>query len=713
MKVTNRPDASTILVVDDESANLDVLRSILSDSYKLQFARNGELALKIAATKKPDLILLDVLMPGMDGYEVCEALKANPETSDIPVIFVTASVDITAETKGLSIGATDFIRKPVNPAIVHARIGSHLAEKEARDSLKRQVATLALINKLAEKISFSLGMQEIQNLICRQMVEIFNNGHASWWTVEKGKTSVRAAATYSSKEEGTDPDVHGIVVSAPALASAFSISRDPFLIKVGDRSAVVDHLMPLLGLEGPREILIIPIALDGQVTGTLLLPAASKEEVYSEQDVVMSKTIALQVASAMSNADLFTQTQRALGRVQRDLEIGQEIQSGFFPERLPKRDGWEIAAHFDAALQVAGDFYDAFPVGNGSGVGLVIADVCDKGVGAALYMVTLRSLIRSLCERASFEPDPHAALLDVVTTVNHYLAGTHGKSNMFATLFIGVLLPESSTLIYVNAGHEAPFVLDSDSDLKSTLNPTGPAVGLSSEMSFSVEQVGFEEGDIMLTYTDGVTDARNGDGEGFGENNLRELLDRPHPSSFSLIKDIEDKLKAHAAGTESFDDITMLALRRRSEGEPVKHQLSKNIQADTLSSLRDFVEDACKHMELSHDLIFAFKLASEEAIANIIDHGRTDDKADLIEINVEYCANQVRVVIRDNGPLFDLAEEDAPNVELEWDARPIGGLGLHLIKTMVDEVHHQSDEAGGNVLSLVMNIPSPQNAVAG
>ncbi len=129
----------TILVVDDTPENIELLCDVLDAKYRTRIAVNGERALKIAfSDNKPDLILLDIMMPGMSGYEVCQALKANPATRDIPVIFVTAMSEIADEEKGLELGAVDYLTKPISPPIVLARVKTHLAMKSVQDFLRDQ-----------------------------------------------------------------------------------------------------------------------------------------------------------------------------------------------------------------------------------------------------------------------------------------------------------------------------------------------------------------------------------------------------------------------------------------------------------------------------------------------------------------------------------------------------------------------------------------------
>ena len=127
----------TVLIVDDVTQNIVILNTTLKEQYNTLFAKSGEEALKIAKENKPDLILLDVMMPGMNGFEVCKELKKNEELKNVPVIFVTALNDSGNESEGLSLGAVDYIRKPYNIDIVKLRVRNHLKMKEYRDELIR------------------------------------------------------------------------------------------------------------------------------------------------------------------------------------------------------------------------------------------------------------------------------------------------------------------------------------------------------------------------------------------------------------------------------------------------------------------------------------------------------------------------------------------------------------------------------------------------
>jgi sigma-B regulation protein RsbU (phosphoserine phosphatase) len=154
-----------VLVVDDAPVNLQVVRSILKDDFKIRIATSGAKALDLAKAKPyPDLILLDVTMPDMDGYEVCGILKATPEVRDIPVIFLTGKTETEDETKGFQVGAVDYIHKPFSPAVVKARVHTHLVLREAREQLARQLLDINNELEMAREIQLSILPHEIPKI---------------------------------------------------------------------------------------------------------------------------------------------------------------------------------------------------------------------------------------------------------------------------------------------------------------------------------------------------------------------------------------------------------------------------------------------------------------------------------------------------------------------------------------------------------------------
>ena len=384
-----------ILIVDDEPFNVDYLEQELEDAdYTTIAAVNGQDALDRVSSEAPDLVLLDIMMPVMDGFKVLSRLKADPTTRHIPVIVISASNSLQSVVRGIQLGAEDYLPKPFDPTLLHARISSSLEKKRLRD---------------------------------------------------------------------------------------------------------LEHQY-MKGLE-------------------------------------------------------------------RELDIARQIQQGFLPSELPKLDGWEIAACFKAAREVAGDYYDAFMLPDGNLV-CVVGDVCGKGVGAALFMTLFRTLIRATLktDTDSYHQDgqqltPAERLQQVITFINQYVIETHGETGLFSTVFICILNLQDSRLTYLNCGNEPPLILGKAGVITS-LQPTGPIVGVLPEASFTAREVSLGADEQLFIYTDGVTDALNSADEFFGKERLLKALGDSDTAPNLLLVNIEAQLRQFIGAAEPYDDITMLALKK-------------------------------------------------------------------------------------------------------------------------------------------------------
>jgi serine phosphatase RsbU (regulator of sigma subunit) len=402
-----------ILVVDDTELNRDLLlRRLQRDGHTVAAASDGSEALRRLAAEPFDVVLLDVMMPGLDGFAVLERMQADPALRQVRVVIVSAVDDVNSVARGIEMGADDYLTKPINPVLLNARLTAALAKKRV--------------------------------------------------------------------------------------------------------------------------------------------------------------------------ADAETMHARAL---ERELEIGHEIQASFLPEEMPVVPGWTMDARLRAAQQVSGDFYDAFAFEAGGRVGLIVADVCDKGVGAALFMALFRTLLRaasvqrysgltgrgvSLSATGFLSLGAHdapaadagrTALASALKVTNNYIALTHPKSNMFATVFFAVLDPASGRLDYANCGHEPALVLGA-AGIRERLDPTGPAVGMMPDVQFNLRDVTLAAGETLLAFTDGVTEARAASGELFGTERFEALLATSAPSVRELLDRIERTLQRHTGGAPQSDDITLLAARR-------------------------------------------------------------------------------------------------------------------------------------------------------
>ena len=385
-----------ILIVDDEAFNVDYLEQELEDlNYETITAVNGRDALEKMASASPDLVLLDIMMPIMDGYAVLQKVKADPVMRNIPIIVISANNDLQSVVKGIKLGAEDYLPKPFEPTLLQARIQSSLDKKRLHD---------------------------------------------------------------------------------------------------------------------------------------------------------------LQ--------DLYTKS------LEREMNIARDIQKEFLPAQLPEVAGWDIAYYFKAAKEVAGDFYDAFLLPDGT-LAFLVADVCGKGIGAALFMTLFRSLIRAASTADQFSPGqdqknftPEERLLHVISLTNNYVVETHEEANMFATIFIGILDPKSGKLSYINGGNDPALIVGKDGKAHTKLIHNGPAIGVIPQVKFVVKEITLAKDDLLIAFTDGIPDAQNINIEFFGNERLHALLTH-NSTPAELLNKIKSELNQFIGEAEQFDDITLLAIKRK------------------------------------------------------------------------------------------------------------------------------------------------------
>ncbi|MGD9331693.1 MAG: PP2C family protein-serine/threonine phosphatase, partial [Desulfobacterales bacterium] len=294
------------------------------------------------------------------------------------------------------------------------------------------------------------------------------------------------------------------------------------------------------------------------------------------------------IAIVLENAKLYQSLNQAFHQIERankkieayslalsrELEKGRYMQRTFLPEKMPRIPGWQIDACFHPAKQVSGDFYDLFPIGEGH-LGIVLADVCDKGVSAALFMGIFRSLIHVYLEKAFQEenrsPVPGGvayktqALADqssrALLLLNDYIERHHGKEGIFATLFFGILHTRDGRLKYINAGHEPLMIVDGRQQTRDLI-PTGPAIGIMMGARFDVASVRLAKAETLIGFTDGITEAFSPRGADFGRSGIYQAIARHGASGAKLMGAILEEVFDHLEGSELTDDIAMISIER-------------------------------------------------------------------------------------------------------------------------------------------------------
>ena len=430
---------------------------------------------------------------------------------------------------------------------------------------KQRATELHVINSVQEELAQKLNMASIYELVGEKLWEFFQPADLSIMIYDRETDQL---STPFQVENGKRETPSPYTVSGKGFIGFLLENLQPLLINENMEEAVIKYQNVYSSSKGlPKSALYVPLMMGNSMHGAIVLKNMQKEYAFTETDIRLLKTLSNAMSVALENARLWEQEELYRKALEREFEIGREIQAGFLPGSLPQPEGWEIAASLKSAREVTGDFYDVFELAEGK-IGLVIADVCDKGLGAALFMTLFRSLIRAVSNIDFFTNAEYATtissemrLRNALSLTNNYIAETHGETSMFCSIFFGILDTRSGVLIYINGGHLPPIVIN-QLGVKETLKVTGPAVGLASGANYAISEVIFDQGDTFFAHTDGLTDTINPAGEYFNEKDLIPLLIGDKALS-SLVEQIQDQIKDYSTGAKQVDDITLLAVRRR------------------------------------------------------------------------------------------------------------------------------------------------------
>ena len=315
----------------------------------------------------------------------------------------------------------------------------------------------------------------------------------------------------------------------------------------------IDFMKTDVLLPGEDWLLGFPLSVKGELLGVLLAKETAASTIFHERRLEIVTGIAQQAALAIQNERL-TQRMVVRERLEREIQLARQIQQTFLPSRMPRWEGWEIAARWEPAREVGGDFYDIFRLSRGR-LGMAIADVSDKGLAAALYMTVARTLIRAYAQNAR-------SAATVLQRANHPLVADTPHS-MYVTAVFSILDPESGELEYANAGHNRPLLLRVKDQTIEELPKGGMAMGVMAKHQLSVHHLTVDPGDCLLFYTDGVTEMFSAQGEAYGEERLRNTLQGCiGMNAEEVLKKIETDLAEFQDNAPASDDMTLLAIRR-------------------------------------------------------------------------------------------------------------------------------------------------------
>ncbi len=512
--------------------------------------------------------------------------------------------------------------------------------------------------------------------------------------VSRGRTHPAVAASVGEQPAPQAP--------APSAVPVDIAPNDPIIPFFQSAAGAVD--IEALELESPAlealrasgVKLVVPLVTQGELIGLLNLGPRLSDQEYSGDDRRLLESLAAQAAPAVRVGQLVREQEaeiRSRERLDQELAVARLIQQNFLPRALPEAPGWDVAADYRPAREVGGDFYDFIEL-PGRRLGIVVGDVTDKGVPAALVMAATRSVLRASAQRL-IEPGA------VLERVNEHLVPDIPE-NMFVTCLYGVLELDTGRLVFANAGHNLPMVASGGT--VTELYARGMPLGLMPGMDYEETEAVLAPGAQLLLYSDGVTEAHDPAREMFGGGRLSDVMAQSGSQGVELV--LRTLLGAvhdfTGAAAEQEDDITLVAIERVSGAPPTAISIPSE-PGNEREAIR-LLEPALAAAGLPPARLERMKTAIAEAVMNAMEHGN-EFRAELpVEIRIVCDPGSLRVDVTDQGGAR--AVEDAPEPDLE--AKLAGeqtprGWGLFLIRNMVDELAVAGDETH-HTTSLVMHL---------
>jgi sigma-B regulation protein RsbU (phosphoserine phosphatase) len=407
--------------------------------------------------------------------------------------------------------------------------------------------------------------------------------------------------------------------------------------------------------------------------------------------------------------DNLRRTRTAKERMESELNIGRDIQMSMLPLEFPPfphRNEFTVFATLQPAREVGGDFYDFFLIDEDRFC-FCVGDVSGKGVPAALFMAVTKTLIKS---RATNDFSPAS----ILTHVNDEIADQNDTA-VFVTLWLGILDVTTGELKYANAGHNPPYLKRADGELIRLDRRHGPVVGALEGLVYGEDAFDLTPNDLVFLYTDGVTEAMDPAGSLYDEDRLVDVLSS---STFATVDDAvrasTDDVWRFQGEAEQADDVTVLAVKFQGRAKGAADVARLHVEAENRLEEIDRVNQAFESFAAEHGLSDrvrrSMKLVFDDLLNNVVSYAYDDDEVHIIEVNVELSSDRLAVRIADDGHPFNPFAQSPPDTALAVEEREIGGLGIHLVQSLMDEVTY-TRRTDRNVIVLVKYLsqdPQPE-----
>lgn len=387
----------------------------------------------------------------------------------------------------------------------------------------------------------------------------------------------------------------------------------------------------------------------------------------------------------------------AAARIDKELEYAKQIQLSALPTNFPTGEDYSIYAQMIAAKEVGGDFYDFYRL-NDTTVAFLAADVSGKGIPAAMFMMTAKTIIKDLAESGM-------AVNDIFTKANEKLC-ENNESGMFVTAWMGILDLTTGGIQFANAGHNPPLLKRADGSFEYLKTRAGFVLAGMEGVRYRVGEMTLNAGDRLFLYTDGVPEATNVDNKLYGEDRLLAFMNQ---NASMEATELLPALKAHidefVGEAPQFDDITMLMLdyKPKKGGERMTNKTFP-AKTESLSDVLGFVEETLEGFECPMKIQTAICVAIEEVFVNVAHYAYPESNGDMtLHIGFEEESRAITFRMTDKGVPFDPLTKPDPDITLSAEEREIGGLGIFIAKKTMDSLSY-SYENGENILTMIKKI---------
>lgn len=384
-------------------------------------------------------------------------------------------------------------------------------------------------------------------------------------------------------------------------------------------------------------------------------------------------------------------------RINSELNIAKAIQSSSLPYKFPAfpdRDEFDIYALMEPAREVGGDFYDFYFIDDNRFM-FLIADVSGKGIPAALFMMTVKTLINNL-SFVGYEPK------ELIKIINKKIC-ENNKQGFFVTMFSGIVDVKTGEMVYVNCGHNPPLIKTNSNEYKYLECESNIVLGAFDDFDYKIHQTKLNKGDVICLYTDGITEAVNSEKKMYGEEKLLEKINEfDNDDIKSMALDIKNDVLRYSQNVERSDDLTLLIFKYGNANRAVCSQYKAPATREDYRLFYSWLHQTCKDWHISEELTNKLDMCGEEIYANIAFYAYPQEPGD-VRICLVRENNFIILKFEDNGIPYNPLEKPDPDINLPPEQRPLGGLGIFMVKEMADDIHYEYQNQS-NILTLKFNL---------